>query len=75
MPVGAIFYGFLYDFELYWLINAASAVLMITVVLLFFNEGLLAKSKRMYIAAKAEGELEREPAKEAAHPGTNLQSI
>lgn len=76
MPVGAIFYGFLYDFELYWLINAASAVLMIAVVLLFFNEGLLAKSNGMYIAAKAEaGELEREPAEEDAHPGTDLQSI
>ncbi|WP_373446081.1 MFS transporter [Salinicoccus bachuensis] len=76
MPVGAIFYGFLYDFELYWIINTVSAILMIAVVLVFFNRRLIAKSKRMYAAAKVKtDEMDDGSADEGLHPGAAPQSI
>ncbi|MCG1009587.1 MFS transporter [Salinicoccus sp. ID82-1] len=56
MPVGAIFYGYLYDFELYWVINVVSAILIIAIVFTIFNEKLIARSKDMYDAAKTENE-------------------
>lgn len=76
MPVGAIFYGFLYDFELYWLINTISAVLMVAVVLIFFNERLITKSKRMYAVAKAEAdEMDDGSTEEGFQPESAPQSI
>lgn len=76
MPVGAIFYGFLYDFELYWIINIVSAILMVAVVRIFFNENLIAKSKSMYAAAKNESEeLDDESTEEGIQSGATPQSI
>ena len=76
MPVGAIFYGFLYDFELYWIINIVSAILMVAVVRIFFNENLIAKSKSMYAAAKNESEeLDDESIEEGIQSGATPQSI
>ncbi|WP_051683008.1 MFS transporter [Salinicoccus luteus] len=76
MPVGAIFYGFLYDFELYWIINIVSAILMVSVVRIFFNENLIAKSKSMYAAAKNESEeLDDESTEEGIQSGATPQSI
>ncbi|WP_256974723.1 MFS transporter [Salinicoccus roseus] len=76
MPVGAIFYGFLYDFELYWIINIVSAILMVAVVCIFFNENLIAKSKSMYAAAKNESEeLDDESIEEGIQSGATPQSI
>ena len=75
MPVGAIFYGFLYDFELYWMINIISAILMLAVVRIFFKEGLIAKSKSMYATAKQEAEEADDEPEEESHPEPTPQSV
>ncbi|MFB9861196.1 MFS transporter [Salinicoccus siamensis] len=74
MPVGAIFYGFLYDFELYWVINIISAILMLAVVRIFFNEDLITKSKSMYATAKQEVE-EMDGESDESHSEPTPQSV
>lgn len=56
MPVGTIFYGYMYDLELYWIVNTVSALLIIGIVLILYSEKLIRISKEMYDAAKSENE-------------------
>ncbi|MFC3419153.1 MFS transporter [Salinicoccus hispanicus] len=79
MPVGTIFYGYMYDLELYWIINTVSTLLIIVIVLVLFNEKLIERSKEMYDAAKVENEELEEPAPETSEglmdPKADPQSI
>ncbi|GAB3056018.1 MFS transporter [Salinicoccus sesuvii] len=54
MPVGTIFYGYMYDLELYWIVNTVSALLITCIVLIIYSEKLITTSKEMYDAAKSE---------------------
>lgn len=59
MPLGAIVYGYLYDLEIYWAINSVTSVMVISIAMIFFNKGLIRKSKTMYQEAKAENANEK----------------
>ncbi|WP_020007579.1 MFS transporter [Salinicoccus albus] len=51
-PLGAIIFGYLYDFGLYWPVNLGSALMMIMIVYIFYSNRLIDASKKMYKRAK-----------------------
>ncbi|KKK34882.1 hypothetical protein WN59_04305 [Salinicoccus sediminis] len=75
MPLGAIIYGYLYDLEIYWAINMITAMMIISIAMVFFNKKLIRASKTMYQEAKTEEteEANTSVAEEDSNEGTALE--